>query len=409
MDVVILSIPIFFVLMGLEVAWDFIHKKRGGEGKYRLNDSFTNVSCGIIDQLTGIFAKVLTVGIYALVYELFHFEWFDWSAGVLGWILAFIAVDLAYYWSHRTSHQVNLFWVGHVIHHQSEEYNLSVALRQGAFQKMLMFWVYLPLALIGITPELFAVSIGLNLLYQFWIHTEWVKSLGPFEWVLNSPSHHRVHHGRNEKYLDKNHGGVLIIWDRLFGTFQKEEEQPVYGITRPTNTFNPVYAHVQPFVRLWKDTAAIPTFKDKIQFVFRSPGWSAARGLYPEQDKQAGGEEYQKYHRSLPFALNVYLFVQYFVLVGITATFLFTFQNFSLPVQIGFVSFLLIQLLLMGNIFDSSKSALPIEIARLALWLVLGLAAGFLGFNLLAIATLIVSIASSSFVIHKRSLFQNHQ
>ncbi|NQX92877.1 MAG: sterol desaturase family protein, partial [Flavobacteriales bacterium] len=250
MDVVILSIPIFFVLMGLEVAWDFVHKSRGGEGKYRLNDSFTNVSCGIIDQLTGIFAKVLTVGIYALVYEAFHLNFFDWSGSVLGWVLAFIAVDLAYYWSHRTSHQVNLFWVGHVIHHQSEEYNLSVALRQGAFQKMLMFWVYLPLAFIGITPELFAVSIGLNLLYQFWIHTEVVDTLGPLEWILNTPSHHRVHHGVQEQYLDKNYGAILIIWDRLFGSFEKEDERVIYGTTVPLRSFNPVYANFAIFSRI---------------------------------------------------------------------------------------------------------------------------------------------------------------
>lgn len=365
MDVVILSIPLFFVLIGAEVIYDLVQRKKGEPGLYRLNDSFTNISCGIVDQLSGVFAKVFTVWVYAAVFAVFV-DWHavTWQGTWYMHLLAFVLIDLAYYWSHRLSHQVNLFWVGHVVHHQSEEYNLSVALRQGAFQKVFMFWIYLPLAMAGLPPSWFAVSIGLNLLYQFWIHTEHVKTMGVFEWVLNTPSHHRVHHGRNPKYIDKNHAGVFIIWDRFFGTFQKEEEHPIYGITNPTNTFNPVLAHIQPFQRLWRDVSAIPQWSDKLRFLFNSPGW------YPEnmggfQTAPEVPKEYKKFHLVLPRQLNIYLLVQYFVLVGIAAFFLFTYTNYDLPIQIGLVALLMLSLLAIGGIFDQSKAGKLIEIARL--------------------------------------------
>ena len=181
---------------------------------------------------------------------------------------------------------------------------------------------------------------------------------------MNTPSHHRVHHGRNPKYIDKNHAGVFIIWDRLFGTFQKEEEKPVYGITRPTNTFNPVLAHVQPFQRLFKDVFAIPNWPDKIRFLLNSPGW------YPEsmggvQSVEEVPKDYEKFHLVLPLKLNVYLIVQYFLLVGVTAFFLFTYAEYHLFVQVGIVAWLLLSLLAMGGVFDQSKLGKAIEIIRL--------------------------------------------
>ncbi|MGB1031485.1 MAG: sterol desaturase family protein, partial [Flavobacteriales bacterium] len=348
-----------------EVIYDLIQRKKGNPGLYRLNDAFTNISCGIVDQLSGVFAKVFTVWVYAMVFDFFTNQHsLEWKPSWYMYVLAFVLIDLAYYWSHRLSHQVNLFWVGHVVHHQSEEYNLSVALRQGAFQKVLMFWIYLPLAMFGLPPGWFAVSMGFNLLYQFWIHTEHVKTMGIFEHVLNTPSHHRVHHGRNPKYIDKNHAGVFIIWDRLFGTFQKEEERPVYGITRPTNTFNPVLAHVQPFQRLIKDVGSIPNWTDKFKFLFNSPGW------YPQsmggvQSAPEVPKEYQKFHLVLPLQLNVYLLVQYFILVATTAFFLFTYLNYHIGVQVGVVVWVLLSLLAIGGIFDRSKIGRSVELFRL--------------------------------------------
>ena len=231
-----------------------------------------------MDQSSGLFAKALTVGAYTAV---FHFTavvaymgFFYGPSSV--WMGAFVLTDFAYYWAHRTSHEVNLLWIGHSVHHQSEDYNLGVALRQSVLQKVLLMWVYWPLAALGFPPEMFLTSMAINLLYQFWIHTELIDRMGPLEWVLNTPSHHRVHHGRNPEYIDRNHAGVFIIWDRMFGTFQEEIVKPTYGVTRPTDSFNPVYAQWKPVADLWRDLRAIPGWLDRVRFLFAPPGW------YPE-------------------------------------------------------------------------------------------------------------------------------
>ncbi len=183
---IILSIPIFFLLIGIELLYSWFAKKK----MYRLGDAFGNIGCGIFEQVTGIFVKVLTIGLYSLVYQ--NFRLFD--IPINGWtiFLLFLGVDFTYYWAHRLSHEINLFWVGHVVHHQSEDYNLSVALRQGALQKLFTAPFALPLAFIGFSDEWFLYISAFNTLYQFWIHTEAIGKLGPLEWVLNTPSHHRV-------------------------------------------------------------------------------------------------------------------------------------------------------------------------------------------------------------------------
>ncbi len=279
MNLVVLSIPIFFALIGLEVAWD----QWKGRGLYRLGDSLANIGCGIMDQSSGLFLKVLTVGAYTAVF-LSVATWRPWemSGHWAVWIAAFVLSDFAYYWAHRLSHEVNILWIGHQVHHQSEDYNLGVALRQSVLQKVLLMWVYWPLAIIGFPPEMFLTSMAINLLYQFWIHTELIDRLGPLEWVLNTPSHHRVHHGRNPEYIDRNHAGVFIVWDRMFGTFQQEIVKPTYGVTRPTESFNPVQAQWKPVVDLWKDVRSIHGWRDRLRFLLAPPGW------YP---KSAGGAQ----------------------------------------------------------------------------------------------------------------------
>ena len=270
MNLIVLSIPIFFTLIGLEVAWDQLK----GRGLYRLGDSLANIGCGIMDQSTGLFSKVLVVAAYTAMFHLTA-AWRPWElqATPAVWVATFVLSDLAYYWAHRLSHGVNILWIGHVVHHQSEDYNLAVALRQSVLQKVLLMWVYWPLALAGFPPEIFLTCMAVNLLYQFWIHTELIDTLGPLEWVMNTPSHHRVHHGRNPEYIDRNHAGVFIVWDRMFGTFQKELVKPTYGITRPTDTFNPVHAQWKPVMDLWNDLKRIPNWRDRLRFLFAAPGW----------------------------------------------------------------------------------------------------------------------------------------
>ncbi|MEO1083199.1 MAG: sterol desaturase family protein, partial [Acidobacteriota bacterium] len=234
-----LSIPVFFLLIGVE--WLVAHWRR--RRVYRLNDALNDLHCGVLQQVLGVFIKVVVFGAYVWVYESARVASVPASA-TWGWVACFLLVDHQYYWFHRVSHESNLPWGAHIVHHSSEEYNLAVALRQGAFQQCFSWVFYLPIALLGFSPLIFLACSSFNTLYQFWIHTRLINKLGPLEWVLNTPSHHRVHHGCDEKYLDRNYAGVFIVWDRLYGSFQEEEEEPTYGITKPLRSWNPLWANV---------------------------------------------------------------------------------------------------------------------------------------------------------------------
>ncbi|MCA9684087.1 MAG: sterol desaturase family protein, partial [Myxococcales bacterium] len=213
-------------------------------------------------------AKLWEVGAYALgrgalgIPEMPTTAW--WT-----WVFALIALDFLYYWFHRWSHEVNFLWASHIVHHQSEEYNLTVALRQSAFQGLFSIWLYLPLALVGVPPLVYVFSSQINTIYQFWIHTRLVKRMGPLEWVLNTPSHHRVHHGADPLYLDRNYAGMLIVWDRWFGSFQEEREEPTYGTTKPLAHWNPLWANFDYWATLIREARSMPRLRDRLQIWFR--------------------------------------------------------------------------------------------------------------------------------------------
>jgi sterol desaturase/sphingolipid hydroxylase (fatty acid hydroxylase superfamily) len=200
-----LAIPVFFLLIGVELVAARLLERDA----YRFSDSLNDLSCGILQQLLEVFLKTALFAGYAWLFAA-HRVCEIPAAAAWAWLACFLGVDFCYYWFHRWSHEVNAGWAAHVVHHQSEEYNLSVALRQGAFQPAFSWLFYLPLALVGFPPAMFLAVSSFNTLYQFWIHTRLVGRLGPLEWLLNTPSHHRVHHARNPKYVDRNHGGTLV-------------------------------------------------------------------------------------------------------------------------------------------------------------------------------------------------------
>lgn len=356
---IVLSIPIYFLLIGIELLIQQFSKKK----LYRLNDAITNISCGITQQVTGIFLKVIGVGAYALVYEYFAI----WEVPNLWYtfIILFVAADFFYYWAHRMSHEINLFWGGHVVHHQSEDYNFSVALRQGSFQILWTFAFYLPLAVIGFDPVTFVLVSALVTVYQFWIHTETIGKLGFLEWFMNTPSHHRVHHGRNPKYIDRNHAGVFIIWDRMFGTFKEEEERPTYGITKPVNSWNPVWVNLNHYHEMYHTAKAIPNWKDKLKFMFYKPGWLPEEmGGYqaaPEVDKNT----YSKYNVLPPKPLNLYVLVQYIIALGATAFFLFQQENFTMIEKAMVVFSIVITITNCGALFEMKNWVWILEKVRI--------------------------------------------
>ncbi|MHB8463274.1 MAG: sterol desaturase family protein [Acidimicrobiales bacterium] len=202
----------------------------------------------------------------------------DLGSGLLAWAAAVAGWDFIYYWNHRFMHESRALWAIHVVHHSSEHYNLSTALRQPVADVLGAFIPYGLLARVGIRPALVAQARGINLIYQYWIHTDVIRSIGaPGEAVLNTPSHHRVHHGANSKYIDRNHGSILILWDRLFGTYQPEEEQVVYGLTKNINTYDPVRIATHEYSDIIRDVAHSTNWRDRLSFVLRGPGWAYER------------------------------------------------------------------------------------------------------------------------------------
>ena len=201
----------------------------------------------------------------------------DLGTGLLGVAAAVAAWDFVYYWNHRFQHEARYMWAIHVAHHSSQRLNLSTALRQPVADALGTYVPYGALCLMGIRPELVEKARQVNLLYQYWIHTDLIRSIGPGEEVLNTPSHHRVHHGSNRRYIDRNHGSILIVWDRLFGTFQREEEPVVYGLTKNIESDNPVRIIDHEYLDMIRDVADSTTWRDRLAFVVRGPGWADAR------------------------------------------------------------------------------------------------------------------------------------
>lgn len=333
---------------------------------YRLPDSIANLSCGITSQLSGLFLKIFAIGAYQFLFE--HFAFFTLERTWFYWLMLFLLADMAYYWAHRMSHEINLFWGGHVVHHQSEEYNLSVALRQSSLQVVWTFAFSLPLAFIGFNTFDFALMSAFITLYQFWIHTETINKMGWFEYIFNTPSHHRVHHGRDPKYIDKNHAGTLIIWDKLFGTFQEEEERPTYGITKPLNSWNPIWANISHYIEMSKDIKQIPKWSDRIKYLFKKPGWLPDyMGGYraaPHVDKAA----YKKYDTPAPVMLNYYVLFQYVLCLVATALFLFNSGKFTLGEKALITVLISLAVVNCGVLFENRKWVVWSEWLRIILY-----------------------------------------
>ncbi|TKC09503.1 sterol desaturase family protein [Pedobacter frigoris] len=386
-DYIALSVPIFFILIGIEIAYTFYKKLN----YYRLNDSISNLSQGIGQQIIGIFMKTALFFGYKYIFE--NWRLFDIPNNIWTWIILFIGVDFFYYWFHRMSHQVNALWAAHIVHHQSEEYNLTVALRQSWFQSWFSWVFYLPLAFVGFDPVMFLTLSAFNTLYQFWIHTRAIKSLGPLEYILNTPSHHRVHHGSNPKYIDKNHAGTLIIWDMMFGTFQKEEEDVYYGITTPLASWNPVWANLHYWDELWRTAKQSPSWRDKIRVFLKPPGWFPAHmgGFKPAPEIDP--LNYSKYNPEYHNKLSGYVLLHFVVGLIAGSSILFLHQTLPiLPVVIGTI-FVILTLLTCGALLEGKKWLIYFEYSRLILGILIVLLLEFpIGYQVIFSGIQIISI-----------------
>ena len=280
---IVYATPVFLLLMAIELAWGW-HLQRRGKGKntYRLADAINSLSLGMMSQFTAVFTRLLRVGIYTYLYtsvslvplEAAQAFWNTWY----GWCLALVFYDFCYYWLHRAGHEMAIFWAAHVVHHQSQDYNLSTALRQTSSGALLGWLFYIPMALAGVPPLVFGIVALVDLLYQFWVHTEHVPKLGWFDRWFCSPSNHRVHHAVNDVYLDKNYGGIWMVWDRMFGSFKDENihEPCVYGTRSALESWDPLWANLEGYASLCQDAWHAKNWVDKLRVFYKPPGWRPA-------------------------------------------------------------------------------------------------------------------------------------
>ena len=408
-NIIELSIPIFFGFIGLEILLTYLFRKPF----FRLNDSINDLSCGIVKQVTEIFLKFAIVGVYIYVYQNFSLGKLNPALTIpntwVWWVIAFFAWDFLYYWFHRKSHEVGIIWASHVVHHSSEEYNLTVALRQSSFQGLFSMWFYLPMAFLGFTPEMFVIVSGINLLYQFVIHTRSVPKLGVLEYVMNTPSHHRVHHGKNPKYIDKNHAGVFIIWDRMFGTFQEEEEEPVYGITKPLASWNPVWANVHTFAELFEEMGRARGITDKLKVLFMPPGWRPDYNGGPVRVPDVHAETYQKYDPEVSTPVKVYALAQ-FILVLLVAVKTLEYAHHGSPlVTAGLVFLIILSLTNIGTMLENKRWAYFSEFGRILTVSLIGFVATYqtefqLAGGIISISFLIISGISLGWLWKQESI-----
>lgn len=288
-DLVKYAIPGFVILMMIEIYLSH----RMHLDNYETKDASSSLLMGIGSQVVGLFTK----GIYfAIFYFLYQFRIFDLGFEVWVWVLAFFVEDFCYYLFHRTSHSSRYFWASHVVHHSSQKYTLATALRQtwtGDLSGSKVFWFAMPI--IGFHPFMIFTLMATSLIYQFWIHTELIDKMPRwFEFVFNTPSHHRVHHSSEIEYLDKNHAGVLIIWDRMFGTFVPEMSTPIYGIRENIDTYNPVKIAFHEWGSIWKDISKPVSLSSRFWYVFGPPGWSHDGSRKTTEQLRAGLNQKEK-------------------------------------------------------------------------------------------------------------------
>ncbi|XP_037066396.1 alkylglycerol monooxygenase isoform X2 [Peromyscus leucopus] len=366
-DYVKKATPFFISLILLELATSWILK---GKPPGRLDDILTSMSAGVVSRLPSLFFRSLEVTSYIYIWENYRLVDLPWDSPWT-WYLTFLGVDFGYYWFHRMAHEINIIWAAHQAHHSSEDYNLSTALRQSVLQQYSSWIFYSPLALF-IPPPVFAVHIQFNLLYQFWIHTEVVRSLGPLELILNTPSHHRVHHGRNRYCIDKNYAGTLIIWDRMFGTFEAENEPVVYGLTHPIDTFEPFKVQFHHLLYIWNTFWATPGFFHKFSVLFKGPGWSPGKprlGLSEEIPEVTGQEV--PLSSAASQLLKMYTVLQFAVMLAFYEE---TFANAEVLSQVTLllrVCSIILTLTSIGLLLDQSPQAAVVETLRCLMFLTL--------------------------------------
>jgi len=381
MDYVPYAVPFFLLAILIELAYGIIKNNN----TYRLNDAICSLFMGSLRSANGL----IIIGLGGYVFYLIETQNALWRMDTTSpfvWIFAFVIYDFFYYWFHRISHERQIFWASHVAHHQSEDYNLSTALRQTGTGAFITWVFYIPVFLIGVPSYVFVSVASINLIYQFWVHSEHIPKLGWYEKYFVTASNHRVHHAQNDNYIDKNYGGVFIIWDRMFGTYKEEDENeiPIYGIRGKINTFNPIWANLHIYVDIFKDIWNARSWKEKIFVPFAKTGWKPSSLPTPATKDDFNPETFKKYNPEAPTKIKVYAFFQFFALsyVGLVLLESGDLNYQQLWVTISMMAFTMY----CTSLWLDGKEGFAMEVTRLALCLLIGIYA-YLEISLAQIAT----------------------
>jgi alkylglycerol monooxygenase len=337
LELVTLAVPLFFIAILIELVFN----KLWARDYYVLGDSLASVGAGVLDQLLISVTRVLLFAVpYVWVYDHLapiHFEVPTLPLLAVGLLIS----DFGYYWGHRFTHEISFFWAGHVVHHSSEEYNLSTALRQNFFSSWFLYMCNMPLALLGFSPRVAMIIIPLVQLYQFWVHTRMIGRLGPLEKLVNTPSNHRVHHGINPEYVDRNYGAILIIWDRLFGTFAEEKAPVVYGVLKPLKSWNPVWASIAP----WRDLVGNRSLKSWL----KPPGWNPATGELPDLTALFEEARRERFRPKLDRRSSLIAFIAFTAILASASVYLFVVPQITYLQSLCIALTLIVALALYGG------------------------------------------------------------
>ena len=311
--IITFAIPVFFLLIVIE----YFYGKYVGKNTYRLNDTVTSITIGMISR----FPTMLNLGVQSVIFvyistnlnlELLSVK------NPFTWIIAFLLYDLSYYWMHRMHHEIKILWATHSVHHHGEDFNLATALRQTSTGWLWKWIFYMPMILLGVPVEVFIAVAGVNLVYQFWVHTEHIGHLGWMEKVFITPMNHGIHHAKNKEYIDANYGGVFIIWDRMFGTYTAERSdlKPVYGTATPLNSWNPLWANFQVFSIMIKDTIKTKSWRDKVKVWFSQTYWRPDDCI----EEKNPNDFYKKFNPKVTSDIKIFGFFQMLFTIAVSGS-----------------------------------------------------------------------------------------
>ena len=398
--IITLAIPVFFLLIIIE----YFYGRYVGKNTYRLNDTVTSITVGMISR----FPTMLNLGVQSVIFvyisSYLNMELLS-VKNPFTWIIAFLLYDLSYYWMHRMHHEIKILWATHSVHHHGEDYNLATALRQTSTGWLWKWIFYMPMIILGVPGEVFITVAGVNLVYQFWVHTEHIGHLGFLEKIFITPMNHRIHHAKNKEYIDANYGGVFIIWDRMFGTYnpQRPDIKPVYGTATPLNSWNPLWANFQVFSIMIKDTIKTKSWKDKIKVWFSKTYWR------PEDciEEKNPNEFYKKFNPEITTDIKLFSFFQMLFTISVSGAVITFISNHAYNEIITFGLYIIALTSLTGYLMQSNAHAYQLILYFSVISIFSILYFELLNFELLSTKLLLAQLLANTLAVTGIRLFQS--